>query len=218
MVPVGTLAFFATGILFAGFSFTLLALFGKQLAGAVNTFAYAFLTLALAFSLWGIVTYLNNPTLLSWSIIAGDGLILLGTLFLLLFLLRNIPSFKGIAFVLWIIFSGAFLWWRTAFYPPNPAVISEILHFNTPIPVSAVLGLLITAIWLPAGLVASKLTAGFGGFYLFNAVLYAFATIAGAVLLTAIDANTIVLAVILLAITFGTLLLGNLLAVLAKRE
>lgn len=219
MLPLATVGFISAGLFFIVFAYTFFSLTEKKLPKVLRHFSYAYISLASAFIVWGIAAFIGEQRILNQSVTMGNILLLLSTFFLLNFYFadnkRKYPILGG-----WIILSVLFLWWRVVYFFPQPVLLDGILVFNTPLPVSAVLGLIILSIWLPANLkvakvITEKLKKNELSFI--YASVYVLATFAALLFLAAKTTLVIILSFAVLVISFIILIASNFLVQVVKK-
>ncbi len=201
MLPLGTVGFISAGFFFTVYAYTFHALTVKKIPEVLRHFAYAYFSLAVAFMLWGVASYIGTQSFLNVSVLIGDGLLLLSTFFLLsLFFAEN--KAKNVIRIVWIILSAVFLWWRMTYFPPEPTLTNGILFFNTQQTVGIVLSLILLLVWLPTNLKVARLVTGkiqLPGFGFIYSSIYLMATVAA---LLFIAAKT----VLIIAVSFAAMI------------
>lgn len=208
-LSLATIGFVTTGIFFGIYAYTFYLLAGKKLQASLKSFAYAYFSLSLAFLIWGVVAFIGDQNLLNLSVIAGNILLLLSTVFLLNLHFENN---KVITTVVSVLFSLVFIWWRITYFPPQPLITNGILVFGTQLPVAIILGLILLTIWLPtnikvANLVAEKLKIK-GMSFIYSSI-YIMATIASLLFISARTIPVIILSFVGITLCFAMLIASN---------
>lgn len=208
---LATLGFTITGLCFGIFAFTFNNLVVHKAKLKLSQFSYGYYSLALAFIIWGIASAIGGSTLLKHSVLVGDGLLLLGTLFMLdVWLGKKHRAWLGLAAVV----SVALLYIRISHFTPSPYMRSGILIFNTQTAVAVVLGLIIALIWLPVNLRVAKLVTqkiGQGEIAFIYSAMYTAATVAALIFLVARRTIVVVLSFIAIGVCFAMLITSNML-------
>lgn len=211
MIPLATIGFVTTGILLGIYAFTFNSYIGQKIHGLKN-FAYAFLSLSLAFIIWGLAALSGDIDLLSKSVLAGNALILVGSIFLLEILIDKTKINKSLIIIISTILSLAFLWWRTNYFFPHPSLNNGVMIFNTEFPVTVILGLIILSIWLPSAIKVANIIANYLKMknlsFLYSSI-YIMATIAALMLMASTTMLTILLSFIGITLCFTMLLASN---------
>lgn len=176
---------------------------------SLKSFAYAYFSLSLAFLVWGLVTFLGDQNLLNLSVISGNILLLLSTIFLLGLLFE---TNKLIVTTIGGLLSFIFVWWRTTYFPPQPLISDGVLVFNTQLPVATILGLILLLVWLPtnikvANLVAKRLKIK-GMPFIYSSV-YVMATLASLLFISARTIPVIILSFVGITLCFAMLIASN---------
>lgn len=137
--------FLVAGLCFGYFAYTFQSLVVTRTGLKLDAFAYAFYSLAAAFLIWGVAVIIATPAALAVSVVIGEAIILLGTLFLIRLLVDSRP-------LLWalVVLAAALLYTRVTYFYPEPYLLDGVVIFNIPTVVGVVLGLAIIGVWLPA--------------------------------------------------------------------
>lgn len=156
-ISYATLGFTIAGILFLVHSLSFIKLPNDILKKELRFYSFAYLPLSLTFIIWGLLTYFNT-TLLAPSIIVGNALLLVSTLIMLLFLFsKKSRSVKIFVFIIGLLLSVIFIWWRINYFFPTPYMLNGILLLDTQRPVSILWALIFIIIWFPACIKAAKI-------------------------------------------------------------
>lgn len=212
------IGFTVTGIFFGFFAYTFNSLVIQKTKLKLKQFSYAYYFLALAFVIWGLAAANGSEGVLQKSVIAGNVLILLGTLFML-------DIWLGVKRRAWLwlaaIVSVLLIYIRVKQYSPVPYLKDGVLVFNSQRPVIGILATVFLFIWLPLNMkVADKVT---------NAVkqpnirqiysgIYILATFSALIFLTTKRVITVVLSFIALSICFALLIASNMLVKKLKED
>ncbi|MEO7617419.1 MAG: hypothetical protein ABIS59_01105, partial [Candidatus Saccharibacteria bacterium] len=194
--------FIFSGLCFTIFASTLRRIVAKKTGLSLDTFAFAFYSIGIAFLIWAIAAGTMRNDVLSESVILGEGLIAAGTIALLSLLVRKnanlIIALAGIG-------AGALLIIRYLYFYPTPVMTDGVVVFNVPAKVLLILGAVIAAIWLPASMkVARSITAAIGQpsmSQLYGAI-YTTATLAAIFFISARRPFTVILSFATLTIMF----------------
>jgi len=211
-MPLATIGFTITGLFFGIYAYTFYALAGKKIKSVLKSFAYAYFSLALAFLSWGIAAFIGNQNLLNLSVISGNILLLLSTIFLLNIHLHQNKNYRTVGLVGAFLLALLFLWWRVSYFPPQPILSNGILVFNTDLPVAVILGLIILLIWLPTNIKVAKLISqkvkAEGISFIYSSI-YVMATIASLLFIAARTIPVIIISFTGIAICFAMLIASN---------
>ena len=204
------IGFSIAGVIFAIYAYTFYSLAGTKLPVFLKNYAFAYFALALAFLIWAFAA-LNNSFLVN-SVIIGNILLLMGSIFLLNVLFNNNKNIKIFSVFLGIVLSLIFVWVRINYYQPVPFMEDGVLIFNTQKVISIILSLIFIFIWLPANLVvAKKVTANVsidGMTYAYSFV-YGISTIATILFITFKTIPMVIISFVTLGICFVMLLYSN---------
>lgn len=208
---LATLGFTITGLCFGIFAYTFNRLVVHRAKLKLSQFSYGYYSLALAFLIWGVVAAIGGSTLLKNSVIVGDSLLLIGTLFMLdIWLGNKRRAWLGLAAIV----SLALVYIRVSHFTPSPYMRSGVLIFNTQTAVAITLGLIIALIWLPVNLkVAKQVTQKIGQSeiaFIYSA-MYTTATISALIFLVARRTIIVVLSFIAIGVCFAMLIMSNML-------
>lgn len=204
------IGFAVVGVVFAIYASTFYSLAGKRLPVFLRSYSFAYFSLALAFLIWAFAS-LNNEFLKN-SVIIGDSLLLLGSIFLLNVLFNQNKNIKIFSVAVGIILSVIFIWLRVNYYQPMPFIENGILVFNTQTMIAVVLNLIFILIWLPANLMAAKkVTANISieGMTYAYSFIYGVSTIAAILFITFKTIPMVVISFVTLGICFVMLLYSN---------
>ncbi len=204
------IGFFITGAVFAIYAYTFYSLAEKKLPVFLKNYAFAYFALALAFLIWAFAA-LNNNFLVN-SVIIGNILLLLGSIFLLNVLFNNNKNIRILSIVVGIILSLAFIWMRLNYYQPTPFMSDGVLIFNTQKIISIILSSIFVFIWLPANLVAAKkVTANIPiqGMSFAYSFIYGISTIAAIFFIAFKTVPMVITSFVTLGICFAMLIYSN---------
>lgn len=204
------IGFAVVGVVFAIYASTFYSLAGKRLPVFLRSYSFAYFSLALAFLIWAFAS-LNNEFLKN-SVIIGDSLLLLGSIFLLNVLFNQNKNIKIFSIAVGIVLSLIFVWLRINYYQPMPFIENGILVFNTQTMIAVVLNLIFILIWLPANLVAAKkVTANISieGMTYAYSFIYGVSTIAAILFITFKTIPMVIISFVTLGICFVMLLYSN---------
>ncbi|MFI5270845.1 MAG: hypothetical protein ACHQT9_02270 [Candidatus Saccharimonadales bacterium] len=208
---LATVGFIVTGICFFVFAFTFHQIIVDKVHLKVDSFVYAYYALGLAFITWGIAAAINKQVSLNHSIIIGDALLIIGTLFMFNVLLTKKYRF----FIYPAIVLGAYLLYlRAAIYTPIPYMKGGLLIFNSQFSVALILGILFIGIWLPGSVkVTFAITKKIHQDSIRNmyAYMYCTATFATLIFIAARRVLTVVISFIAMGVCFAMLIGSNLL-------
>ena len=204
------IGFIFSGLCFAIFASTLQRVVAKKTGLSLNSFAFAFYAIGIAFLIWAIAAGTMRNDILSESVILGEGLIASATIVLLSLLVQKnanlIISLAGIG-------AAALLILRYLCFFPTPVLTGGIVVFNVPAKVLLVLGAAIVAVWLPASIKVGKQITGavgqssMGQLYGF---MYSTAALAAIFFISARRPFTVILSFATLTIMFALLIASNL--------
>ena len=204
------IGFLVAGVIFAVYAYTFYSLAGTKLPIFLKNYAFAYFSLALAFLIWAFAA-LNNNFLIN-SVIIGNILLLLGSIFLLNVLFNNSKNIKFLSIFLGIVLSFIFLWVRINYYPPTPFMENGVLIFNTQKIISIILSSIFIFIWLPANLVTAKrVTANMPiqGMSFVYSFIYGISTIAAIFFIAFKTVPMVITAFVTLGICFVMLIYSN---------
>lgn len=211
-LSLATIGFTVTGIFFGIYAYTFYLLVIKKLRSSLESFSYAYFSLSLAFLIWGGATFMGDQNILNISVIIGNALLLLGTIFLLNLWFENNKSLRGITIIGCVILSLVFLWWRISYFYPQPTLLNGILLFNTQLPVAILLGLIFLLIWLPTSIKVGKIisrTLRIDSLSFIYSSIYVMATIAALIFIAARTIPMIVISFVGISLCFVMLLTSN---------
>lgn len=211
-LSLATIGFTITGIFFVIYAYTFYSLAGKKIQTILKSFSYAYFALAIAFLSWGVAAFIGEQNLLNLSVIGGNVLFLLSTIFLLDLYLSDNKNFRTAGLIGVSLLAIVFLWWRISYFPPRPILSDGILIFNTDFPVAVILSLIILLIWLPinikvAKLVSQKIKAE--GISFIYSSIYVMTTIAALLFISARTVPIIILSFTAITICFAMLIFSN---------
>lgn len=207
---LATFGFVTTGLLFGVFAYTFNSLVIKSAGLKLKQFAYAYYSLGLALLVWGIASAINDQKLLEQSVIIGNCLILLGTLFMIDVWVK--AKNRSLVWGLGAIVAAALVYFRVQEYSPEPVIQDGVLLFNTQRPVAAVLGLIFLLIWLPVNIKVARLVAqaikqeSLASIYV---MIYSVATASALVFMSARRVATVILSFAAIAVSFAMLVGSN---------
>lgn len=204
------IGFFIAGVVFAVYAYTFYRLAGKKLPIFLRNYAFAYFALALAFLVWAFAA-VNNSFLVN-SVIVGNILLLLGSIFLLNVLFNNNKNIKILSILLGVILSLVFIWMRVNYYQPMPFMENGVLIFNTPKIISIILSSIFILIWLPTNLVtAKKVTTNMPiqGMSFVYSFIYGVSTIAAIFFIALKTVPMVITAFVTLVICFVMLIYSN---------
>jgi hypothetical protein len=217
---LATLGFVVTSIFFAAFAATFDSFVLKSTSLKLRSFACAYYFLALAFAVWGISALLGDASLLAYSVIVGNVLLLLATLCMVAVWLQGnkslVPIIVG-ASLAGLLLIGA----RIMFDWPAPYMSEGVLIFNSSQPVSLLLTAVFVLVWLPVNVrVARKVATiiGVAGFDKIYTYIYAFATAAAVIFLNAERVPIVILSFLIVTVCFAMLLASNIVVKFVKRD
>lgn len=204
------IGFFIAGVVFAIYAYTFYILAGKKLPAFLKNYSFAYFALALAFLIWAFAAVNNN--FLVNSVIVGNVLLLLGSIFLLNVLFNNNKNIKILSIFIGLILSIIFIWVRINYYQPTPFMENGVLIFNTQKIISIILSSIFIFIWLPANLItARKVTANMPvqGMSFVYSFIYGVSTIAAIFFIASRTVPMVVTAFVTLGICFAMLIYSN---------
>lgn len=149
-----------------GFGFTALLLLifagvvksaGKgKLRATFTAYSEAYLIVAAAFVMWSICSAINDSGLLALSVVVGDTLLLVATLFIASILLSDKAQRRQLLWTIGLV-GVALLAVRTIYFYPEPYMTRGVLFFNSQRAVSFTLSAVFLLIWLPVNLQVARL-------------------------------------------------------------
>lgn len=202
MIPLATIGFASAALLFAGYAACLH--WYTRNAAVPRSYPLAHYGLALAFLFWSASSAIGDPTLLAYSVIAGNALILFGTVCIINgFVPRRKMLFTALAAILGCIL----LLFRIISFPPHPYLESGVLVFNTDASVAALYTLLFLCVWLPANMVVGNIVGAFSGDYRFWIKwLFGVSTFAALLFPTVRSLQFVIGTFLVLVMCYGTLI------------
>lgn len=204
------IGFFIAGVIFAVYAYTFQSITEKKFPTYVKNYAFAYYSLAFAFLVWAFASL--NTDLLPLSVILGNALLLVGSLYLLTVLFHEHHTVKYAVLAWGLIFSVTFLYARLTYFAPDPFLREGVLVFNTQQPIAIILILLFLLIWLPANLkIAREVTAPMKieGMPFVYAFLYALSTVAAIFFITFKTVPMVVASFVVLNVCFVMLLFSS---------
>ena len=204
------IGFSVAGVIFAVYAYTFYSLAGAKLPVFLKNYAFAYFSLALAFLIWAFAA-LNNSFLVN-SVIIGNILLLLGSIFLLKVLFNNSKNTKILSIFLGVILSLIFLWVRINYYQPTPFMLNGILIFNTQRIVAEILGLIFAFVWLPANLLVAKkvsATTGIQGMSFVYSFIYILSTVSAILFISVSTVSMVIASFVTLSLCFVMLIYSN---------
>lgn len=209
-MPLSSVGFLLGAASFTVFAATFYSI-TKTTAKSLQSFAFAYLCLAFAFFIWGLASGLSLNLLIP-SVIAGNILLLLGSVLLLNIELEFLGENKKWALGLAGVLALLFVWMRITYFPPAPSLQGGILVFNTQTPVAIIFGLIILAIWLPTSIKVGQIIAEavkVSNLSFIYSAIYTMAAAATIVFIAARTTQTITLSFIIIVISYAMLLVSN---------
>lgn len=209
---LATLGFIITAILLVLFAYTFDGLVKKS-SKELRFFGLAYLLVAIAFLMWGLLSLSNSNATLPHSVLVGDGLLFAAsTCSALVFTPKK---WRSLLMVGAVFVTAVLLYVRAKYYYPTPNLKDGILFFNTQRYVAILLSAVVVVVWLPACMkVARVVTTKHGLQRSYSLYVSAYAlTIITAVLFIQAKRRTVVIeSFIGFAVSILLLLLSNLLA------
>ncbi len=209
MFSLAVLGFITAGILLGLFGLTFIYLIGRDTKSSIKDFGYAYICVSVAFFIWGFAAFSGNKNFLNTSVLMGNALFFLGTLFLIS---TNIGISKNIKLAGFAAVATLFFVLRLSYFPPAPTMIDGILVFNTQLPIAIILGLMVLGVWLPVSIKVGRILANglnLPNFsYIFSS-MYVLATISLILFLAARSTNGLIISFIGLLISLMILLTSN---------
>lgn len=204
--------FSVVGIFFGIFAYTFDSMVARRSHAKLGQFAYAYYSLALAFFVWGAASAVASHDVLQWSVIAGDGLLLLATFFLLDIVIG--ANYRRLWIAPAVLVSVALIYLRIKFYFPAPYMTEGVLVFNTQPLVATVLSLVFVLTWLPVNAWVARVVthkSGLDSLMFSYLVIYSAATVGVVFFLFAHRPIIVVLSFLAIAVCFVMLIASNLL-------
>lgn len=215
---LATIGFLTIAVLLILFAYTFNDLVVKDGEKELRPFALAYLLVALAFLMWGIVSMDSGTTLLSRTVGIGDALLLAASLCVAsAYITRRKGMILGIAAVA----AAALLYVRINRYYPHPSLDNGVLFFNTQRPVAVILSAIIVIAWLPACMKVARIItakAGLQRYYQLYVSTYALAIISAALFIEATRRSVIIASFTLFGVSVLLMLISNLLALNTVRK
>lgn len=205
-------ALITTGLFFGLFAATFEKIVIKKTRLPFLAFSSAYYCLALALLVWGVAAASGNQQFLNFSIIAGDALILAGTIFLASIVVpvkwHNEFYFASAAATAFLIAA------RAVVVTPQPYLDNGLLIFNSQPVVMAAIGLALAFVWLPvSAIVAKAVTSAVKQpeLGLMFTTIYTAATISSLIFISAREPLVIIASFIAISVSFVLLLSSNIL-------
>lgn len=209
---LATIGFLTTALLLILFAYTFNDLVVKDGEKELRPFALAYLLVALAFVMWGIVSLDSETTLLPRTVGVGDALLLTASLCAAS---AYITRRKGVILGFGAALGAALLYVRINHYYPHPSLDNGVLFFNTQRPIAVILSAIIVIAWLPACMKAARIItakAGLQRYYQLYVCTYALAIISAALFIEARRRNVVIASFTLFGASALLMLISNLLA------
>lgn len=209
---LATIAFFTAAILLLLFAYTFNNLVIKDGHKELRPFALAYLLVALAFLMWGIVSLNSETTLLPRTVIAGDTLLLAASLCAMS---TYLTRYKGAVLGISVLVAAALMYIRIKRYYPHPFFDDGVLFFNVQRPIAVILSAIVVIAWLPACMKAARIItakAGLQHYYQFYVSTYALAIISAVLFIEARRRNIVIASFTLFDVSVLLMLISNLLA------
>ncbi len=206
---LGVLGFSITGILFFIFSGTLFSKNAKQQL-ILNDYRRAYSLLGGTFLIYAIGCLSGKPRALSLTILIGNALLLVATLFVLNILLIN-NKYRVHAWYALTYVGIIMIFTRILYFYPKPYMQDRMLYFNSQRFVSFMLSAAFLLVWLPVNLrIARMLTHGMGqNIPKIYALLYYVATFSAIIFMLSKRPLTLVLSFVALSLSFVLLITSN---------
>lgn len=152
---LGIIGFISAAVVFSiyAYSFNKIKIRKKDVDIEFYQFAYLLLAICCVFWVAGIIKGTTSGLIL--SVLLANISLLIGTMALAYGMLPH--RYKIPAVIVLILFSIGFITARTIWQIPEPEVFDGILVFNTSTEISAALGLLFVAVWLPSSYFVTRL-------------------------------------------------------------
>jgi hypothetical protein len=202
--------FFIAGVVFMVYASSFYSLAGKKLPVFLRSYALAYFCLGLAFLIWAFAAI--NTGFLNSSVMVGDVLLLLGSIFLLAVLFNQNKNLKIFSVVMGIILAAVFIWLRMTYYLPMPLMSNGILVFNTQKVITVILSLIFILIWLPTNILVGKKVGAnipIEGISFVYSFIYGVSTIAAIFFISFKTVPMVVISFVTLGICFIMLLYSN---------
>jgi hypothetical protein len=207
---LATFGFCVVAIFFAIFAFTFRSMVANRVLVGLRRFSYSYYLLALAFVIWAAASANGSGQVLQWSVVVGDGLLLLAT-FLLLDIVIG-PRFRPVWIPLSLVAIAALLYVRIAFFFPNPYLTDGVLVFNAQTPVATALAVAFAFIWLPINAHVARKVAnetGLSALWMTYLVIYSSAAVGAVVFLSARRPVVVILSFLAIGACFTVLIASN---------
>lgn len=206
------LGFGITSLLFIAHAYTFQRYSSPKSKVNLDSFAYAYCALGLAFLFWAVASLLGSPTALKEAVIMGNGLILLGTIFMINIWLKDSNRLAVLSIA--SLTACALLWYRISNLTPAPYLSEGILFFNSQNSVQIVLAAIFAGIWLPTNIkVARLVTSGLHDELLTKMYtqIYMAATFSAVIFLAAQRVITLVISFSAIGVCLALLIRSNIL-------
>lgn len=210
---LATLGFLITGILLVLFVYTFDELVKKD-DKELRLFGLAYLLVAAAFLIWGLLSLIKADAALPRSVLVGDTLLFAASLCAVLLLTPK--KWRGVAVIAGAILAAALLCARAKYYYPRPSLRDGVLFFNTQHQVAVLLSAMVVFAWLPACMRAARevsIRYGLQRYYTLYVSAYALTIIAAALFIQARRRTVVIESFLVFAITILLLLISNVLAI-----
>jgi hypothetical protein len=207
---LASIGFLIVGILFVAYAYTFYVLAEKKLPAFLKNYAYAYFALAVAFLFWSFAAF--SGSFLSASVLVGDILLLLGSLFLVSVIFKANKSIKIIAIVVGVILSAVFVYMRLYYFPPTPFISNGILIFNTQKIIAEILGFVFAFVWLPANLFVAKEVSKkmeIQGMFSIYSFIYIISTVSAILFISVSTTKMVIASFVILGLCFVMLLFSN---------
>lgn len=207
---LATIGFLIGGIVIALYAYTFQRVTDGKLPDYLKRYADVYYALAAAFLIWAAASVFTD--FLAVSVLLGNALILLGSLFLLSILMSGKGKMEPSILMAGPVVALLLLYVRATQFFPEPLMDNGVLVFNTQTPVAIALGLIFAGIWLPANVMVGKAVAktmNIQGIDTIYAILYALSTIAAMLLISLHTVSMVIIAFVVLTLSFAMLMYSN---------
>jgi hypothetical protein len=209
---LATLGFIITAILLILFAYTFDSLVKKD-DKELRLFGLAYLLVAVAFLMWGLLSFSNASSTLPHSVLVGDALLFAAsTCSALVFTPRK---WRGLIAVGAVVVTIILLCVRAKYYYPVPSLHDGVLFFNTQRQVAVLLSTIVVVAWLPACMKVARIVTtkhGLQRYYSLYVSAYALTIITAALFIQARRRSVVIESFIGFAVSILLLLLSNVLA------
>lgn len=213
---LATAGFLITALLLVSFAYSFNNLI-KDSNKELQPFALAYLLIAAAFLMWGLISLNTATTSLAHTVLIGDAMLLSASICAAsIYISRWKKAFLAASGIVAVVL----LYARDKHYYPKPSLHQGILYFNTQRPVAILLSVLLIVAWLPACMKVARIVtdkAGLQRYYSLYASTYALAVISAALFIEARRREIIIASFVAFAACIVLLLVSNVLAQSDKR-